>query len=101
MTSGILSENQPTTMTPKQDVLKALNQLTSLVAGRESAINTNHLAEDPVARVTEITTKTAEDLIKATTSGDNKALKQAQRKLESLSSLRTLAFCLMQEVEWD
>ena len=100
MTSGILSENQPTTMTPKQDVLKALNQLTSLVAGREAAIATNHLAEDPEGRLNEVTNMTAQDLVKASTSGDIKALKQAQRKLESLTSLKTLATCLMQEVDW-
>ena len=101
MTSGILSLNQPTTMTPKEDVLKALNQLTSLVAGREAAIATNDLDGDPEGRLNEVTNMTAQDLIKATTSGDTKALKQAQRKLESLTSLKTLATCLMQEVDWD
>ena len=101
MKSGILSLNQPTTMTPKEDVLKALNQLTSLVAGKDSAIATNHLAEDPAARLTEITTLTAQDLVKASTSGDVKALKQAQRKLESLTNLKTLATVLQEEVDWD
>ena len=101
MTSGILSRNQPTTMTPKEDVLKALNQLTSLVAGRESAIATNHLDGDPEGRVTEITNLTAQELVKASTSGDTKALKQAQRKLESLTNLKTLATVLQEEVDWD
>ena len=101
MKCGTLSLNQPTTMTPKEDVLKALNQLTSLVAGREMAVKTNDLIEHPDARIGELTTLTAHELVKATTSGDTKALKQAQRKLESLTSLKTLATVLMKEVEWD
>ena len=99
--SGILNLNQPTNMTPKTDVLKALNQLISLVAGKEAATATNHLAEDPDARLNEITATAAQDLIKHTTSGDIRSLKQAQRKLESLASLRTLTTCLIKEVEWD
>ena len=102
MTSGILSTtNQPTTMTDKADVTKALNQLISLVAGRQAAVETNHLAERPDDRIREITTLVANELIAATTSGDVKALKQCQRKVESLTSLKTLATVLMEEVDWD
>ena len=97
---GTLTLNQPTTMNSKAEVLKALNQLISLIAGKSSAVSTNHLAEDPAARVSEITNLTAQDLIAATKSGDVKALKQAQRKLESLSSLQIISTTLIEEVDW-
>ena len=101
MKCGILSPNQPTTMTPKDEVVNALNQLTSLVAGKESAIATNHLSGDPEDRVTEVITLTAHEMVKAASSGDTKALKQAQRKLDSLNSLKTLSTVLIKEVHWD
>ena len=102
MMSGILNlTNQPTTMTPKEEVLRALNQLTSLVAGREAAIATNDLSDTPEQRVAEIVSMTSKDLIEAASSGDNKALKQAQRKLESLGSLKLLSEVLINEVDWD
>ena len=101
MTSGILIKNQPTTMTPKYKVQEALDQLISLVAGREAAIRTNELAGDPVGRIREVTNVISEELVTSAQSGDTKAIKQCQRKVESLTSLKTLATCLMEEVEWD
>ena len=101
MTSGILMRNQPTMMTPKYDVQLALDQLISLVAGREAAIKTNDLAGQPVERIREITNVIADELMSATQTGDMKALKQCERKVQSLTSLKTLATVLMEEVEWE
>lgn len=88
-------------MTPKYKVQEALDQLISLVAGREAAIRTNDLAGDPVGRIREVTNVISEELMTSTQSGDIKAIKQCQRKVTSLTSLKTLATCLMDEVEWD
>ena len=101
MTYGTLKLTEPITMTPKTDVLRALNQLISLVAGRDMAIATNEKYEEPDDRIRAITNLITEELMAATTSGDIKALKQCQRKVESLTSLKTLAVCLMDEVDWD
>lgn len=101
MTSGILNSTQPITMTPKYEIQAALDQLISLVAGREAAIRTNELAGDPVGRIREITNVISEELIASTQGGDIKAIKQCQRKVESLTSLKTLATCLMDEVDWN
>lgn len=88
-------------MTPKYEIQAALDQLISLVAGREAAIRTNDFAGDPVMRIREVTNVLSEELLAATQGGDMKALKQCQRKVDSLTSLKTLATCLMEEVEWD
>ena len=101
MMSGILTTNLLLAMTPKDEVTEALDQLISLVAGRDSAIKTNGLAGSPKERITKITTFVAEELTAATQSGDMKAFKQIQRKVQSLGSLKTLATVLMDEVEWD
>lgn len=70
---------------------KALNQIISLVAGKELAVKTNDFADNPESRVGEIITLAAEEMVKASTSGDIKALKQVQRKMESLASLKLIA----------
>jgi hypothetical protein len=88
-------------MTPKHEIQAALDQLISLVAGREAAIRTNDLAGDPVGRIREVTNVISEELIGSTQSGDIKAIKQCQRKVTSLTSLKTLATCLMDEVDWE
>jgi hypothetical protein len=74
----------------KPEVLKALNQLTSLVAGRDIALSTNDLADDPEARITHCIAAAAQEVTDGAMSGDQKKLKQGQRKLESLGSLKTL-----------
>lgn len=102
MKYGILSPTTlPTNMTQRQDVVNALNQLISLIAGREASVLTNSLAEHPGERLSEITKAVSEELIATTSSGDIKALKQCQRKLESLTSLKVLTTVLMDEVDWD
>lgn len=73
---------------------KSLNQIISLVAGRDLAIQTNDFADNPDSRIGEIITLAASEMVKASQSGDMKALKQVQRKMESLTSLRTIAKAL-------
>lgn len=87
-------------MTPYDDVLRALNQLIALVVGRNGAIATNHLADAPLERIGELISIASRDLTEAVTSGDQQATKQAQRKLESLGSLRILSTVLLNETEW-
>jgi hypothetical protein len=87
-------------MTPYDDVLKALNQLLSLVAGRDGAIATNSMADDPLGRISHLISLASRELTEAATSGNSRDMKQAQRKLESLGSLRLLATVLINETEW-
>ena len=75
----------------KSEILKALNQLTSLVVGKQLAIQTNHLIDDPAARINELIGSAAQEVSNGAISGDQKAMKQGQRKLESLGSLKLLA----------
>jgi hypothetical protein len=72
-------------------LVKALNQIISLVAGRDLAVATNEFADRPAYRVGEMLLKIPEELIKASQSGDMKTLKQAQRKMESLTNLKKIA----------
>lgn len=88
-------------MTPKYQVLESLDQLISLVSGRDPAIKTNHLEGKPLDRIRAITSVIAEELSTATQQDDTRSLKQCKRKIESLTSLKTLATVLMDEVEWD
>ena len=102
MVDAILSRPEPTTtMTPKPEVVRALNQLISLVAGKRAAVLTNELEEQPDERIREITKLVTAEVLEATTTGDVKALKQCQRKIDSLTSLKTLAKVLMDEVIWE
>lgn len=87
-------------MTPYDDVLRSLNQLISLVAGRDGAIATNHLADAPLERISELIGLASRDLTDAASSGNQQSMRQAQRKLESLGSLRVLAVVLVNETEW-
>ena len=77
-----------------EDLAKALNQLIALVAGRDLALATNEFSDSPGWRIGEVNTLAAKELIKASQSGDMKALKQVQRKMESLASLKVIAEAL-------
>ena len=70
---------------------KALNQLISLVAGREIALATNDEADRPTYRIGECLRLAAKEMADAAVAGDNKMIKQCQRKLESMTSLKLLA----------
>ena len=89
------------TMTPKHEVLNSLDQLIALVSGRDAAISTNELEGKPLQRISAITDVVAQEVVIATKADDTRGLKQCRRKIESLTSLKTLATVLMDEVEWD
>lgn len=81
------------------DVFRALNQLSSLVVGRDRAIETNDLESDPIARIKKLKLLVDQDFRQANELGDTKRLKQVERSMASLQSLLTLAE-LADEVEW-
>ena len=67
--------------------IKGLNQLSCVIAGRETSLSTNDLVDDPLKRLLKMQAITALELQKAAADGDTKALNQAQRKVQSLASL--------------
>ena len=81
------------------DTFRALNQLASLVVGRERAIETNDLEADPIARIRKLKELIDQDFRQANQIGDSKTLKQIERTMASLQSLLVLAE-LAEEVEW-
>lgn len=81
------------------DVFRALNQLSSLVVGRDRALETNNLENDPIARIKKLKLLVDQDFRQANELGDPKTLKQVERTMASLQSLLTLAE-LADEVEW-
>jgi hypothetical protein len=81
------------------DTFRALNQLASLVVGRERAIETNDLETDPIARIQKLRDLIDQDFRQANQIGDLKTLKQIERTMASLQSLLVLAE-LAADVEW-
>jgi hypothetical protein len=81
------------------DTFRALNQLASLVVGRERAILSNDLENDPIARIKKLKMLLDDDFRAANQIGDSKSLKQIERSMASLQSLLVLAE-LAEEVEW-
>ncbi len=81
------------------DTYRALNQLISLVVGRDRAVETNDLESDPMARVRKLKALVDADFRQANEMGDIKTLKQIERTMASLQSLLVLAE-LTDEVEW-
>jgi hypothetical protein len=81
------------------DTYRALNQLASLVVGRDRAIETNDLESDPIARVRKLKELIDQDFRQANQIGDSKTIKQIERTMASLQSLLVLAE-LAAEVEW-
>ncbi len=81
------------------DTFRALNQLASLVVGRERALQTASLESDPIARIKELKSLVDQDFRQANQVGDSKNLKQVERTMSSLQSLLVLAE-LASEVEW-
>lgn len=76
-------------------VAKALNQLISLVAGRDIAMSTNDESDRPAYRIGECLRLAAQEMSDAAVKSDTKAIKQCQRKLESMTSLKLLANQIM------
>ena len=81
------------------DTYRALNQLSSLVVGRDRAVETNDLESDPIARIKKLKLLVDQDFRQANELGDTKTIKQVERTMASLQSLLTLAE-LAEEVEW-
>lgn len=81
------------------DTYRALNQLASLVVGRERALESNNLENDPIARIKKLKLLVDQDFRQANELGDTKTIKQVERTMASLQSLLTLAE-LAEEVEW-
>lgn len=81
------------------DVFRALNQLSSLVVGRDRALETNNLENDPIARIKKLKLLVDQDFRQANELGDTKTLKQVERTMASLQSLLTLAE-LAEDIEW-
>ena len=81
------------------ETYRALNQLASLVVGRDRAVETNDLESDPLARVRKLKALVDADFRQANEIGDTKTLKQIERTMASLQSLLVLAE-LAEEVEW-
>jgi hypothetical protein len=78
------------------DTFKALNQLASLVVGRDRAIESHDLENDPIQRIKRLKTLVDSDFQQANELGDSKTLKQVERTMSSLLVLAELA----SEVEW-
>ena len=81
------------------DTYRALNQLSSLVVGRDRAVETNDLENDPIARIKKLKELVDADFRQANELGDTRTIKQVERTMASLQSLLTLAE-LAEEVEW-
>ena len=81
------------------ETYRALNQLASLVVGRDRAVETNDLESDPMARVRKLKELVDQDFRQANEIGDTKTLKQIERTMASLQSLLVLAE-LAEEVIW-
>lgn len=90
----------PINMLPKENAVRALNQLASIIAGRTVAIATNGMEDTPSKRVEAMTKIVGNELQEAIESGNGKEIKSATRRLESLASLKDLSQ-LVDEVEWD
>jgi hypothetical protein len=67
--------------------------------GRERAILTNDLENDPIARIKKLKMLLDDDFRAANQIGDSKSLKQIERSMASLQSLLVLAE-LVDEVAW-
>ena len=81
------------------DTYRALNQLASLVVGRDRAIQSNDLENDPIVRIRKLKELIDQDFRQANQIGDSKTIKQIERTMASLQSLLVLAE-LAAEVEW-
>ena len=81
------------------DTFRALNQLASLVVGRERALQTNVLENEPIARIKKLKMLLDDDFRAANQIGDSKSLKQIERSMASLQSLLVLAE-LVDDVDW-
>ena len=93
--SNVLDKNSVTT---KQEIYKAINQLTALIIGGRFARATNQYQKNPKERIEHCYQLTISE--QADSFGDFNKKNQVQRKVDSLYSLNLLAQ-LANEIEWD
>ena len=93
--NNILYKNSSTT---KQEIYRAINQLTALVIGGRFARATKQYQKNPKERIEHCYQLTISE--QADSFGDFNKKNQVQRKVDSLYSLNLLAQ-LANEVEWD
>ena len=93
--TNILDKNSSTT---KQEIYRAINQLTALVIGGRFARATTQYQKNPKERIEHCYQLTISE--QADSFGDFNKKNQVQRKVDSLYSLNLLAQ-LANEVEWD
>tara|TARA_Y100001968_G_C19393490_1_gene736905 strand:+ start:1002 stop:1292 length:291 start_codon:yes stop_codon:yes gene_type:complete len=93
-------------LTGKDAADRAINQLLSVIVGKNHAKQTDALKEDPAQRVKACTGLAATEMSEAASliadcvPDAKRMMSQAQRKLDSLGSLAVLAN-LIKEVDWD
>lgn len=102
-----LAPTTPTNLplTSRDAALRAVNQLLSVVVGRDIARATDNLKHQPADRVKEalaLTVKEYQDAVSsmATDPNGTQKVKQVQRKLDSLSSLQVLSNVLNEVDDW-
>lgn len=93
-------------LTEQTSAFRALNQILSVTAGRRFARDTDSLKGDPAARIQSVIEMTCNEAAtaaknQATDPNADKAMAQANRKLDTLRSLALLARIIQQEVIWD
>ncbi len=93
--SNVLDKDSATT---KQEIYRAINQLTALVIGGRFARATQQYQKNPKERIEHCYQLTISE--QAESFGDFNKKNQVQRKVDSLHSLNLLAR-LADEVEWD
>ena len=103
-TIPVLTTQNHLGLTQESAAKRAVNQLLSVIVGKYSARETDHLKDDPSARVQACVSLAGEEFQKAlkqlaTDPSANKQVQQVQRKMDSLGSLQVLAN-LIQETEW-
>ena len=90
-------------MITRQDCDRSIHQLLCLILGSQRSRASNHLGYNPAERIEfcfKLVQKEMEQVVRtADPEGLQKALRDAQRQLQSLQSLKTLNQ-LIQEVEW-
>ena len=76
-------------LTTEEEVTRALNQLTALIVGKRFAMETDEYKTDPAERISKCHLLVISELQES--ANDSKKVFQAQRKLDSLQSLKILA----------
>ena len=110
MTTATVERHQTTPITlafqtDEAAAVRAINQLLSLIVGRDAARATDELKHNPKARLAkalELTLLEYQTAVGAAVPAEDRARasRAAQRKIDSLESLRVLCD-LVEEVEWD